>query len=105
MCRWCVPSEFSDHLISGLSSSRRKFMLFTGALAATAYGTGLSAQPISRADIIFRNGSIYPMTQQSGKVEALAVRGSQILATGSVDEVMRLAGSSTQVVDLAGRTL
>ncbi len=38
-------------------------------------------------------------------VEALVVRGGEILALGSSDDMLKLVGPSTQVIDLAGRTV
>ena len=40
-----------------------------------------------------------------GVVEALAVGGDRVIAAGSSEEVRRLAGPGTRVIDLAGRTV
>lgn len=51
------------------------------------------------ADMLFLNGDIY--TQASpGRVQALAVRDGRIMAAGSNDEIRKLKGPHTEVVDL-----
>jgi len=53
-------------------------------------------------DVIFVNGDIY--TQASPPhAEAIAVREGRIVAVGSNDDVRKLKGSRTQMVDLGGR--
>jgi predicted amidohydrolase YtcJ len=65
-----------------------------------------------KADLIFTHGNIYtgvvdPLVSLGGgkRAEALALRGDRILATGTRDEVMKLKGPETTVVDLAGHFL
>lgn len=105
MCMWCRKSEFSEHLTAQFSDKRRRLMLFTGAGSITsAFHASLSAQELDRPDTVFRNGSIYTMSGQSNKVEAMAVRNGRILATGSLDQVMSVAKNKPTVVNLEGRT-
>jgi predicted amidohydrolase YtcJ len=70
-------------------------------------GTGNArAQTQAGADLIFQGGTIIPMTATGAKrVEALAVRGSQIVATGSASDMSGLRTSNTKVINLDGRTL
>lgn len=108
MCQWCISTAISESLTSGLSTNRRDFLKFASTIAATAYGTyagNAIAQSSNQADVIFRNGAIYPISGQNQKVEALAISQGKILALGSVNEVMGSASKSTQIVDLQGRTL
>ena len=50
-------------------------MLFAGAGSITAaFHASLSAQDLERPDTVFRNGSIYPISGNATKVEALALR-------------------------------
>jgi len=80
----------------------------------------LSSAQQSPADVIFVNGDIYTgsgdvsVTTKNGtlppfttkipprSVQALAVSAGKIVAVGSNDEVQKLKGPKTQVVDLAG---
>ena len=57
------------------------------------------------ADLVLFNGKIYTVNSENAVVEALAVAGGRILAVGSADEVLGLAGETTQRIDLAGRTV
>ena len=63
-----------------------------------------------KADLIFTRGNIYTgfvdptASLGAGKrAEALAVRGDRILAVGARDEIMKLKGPETKIVDLEGR--
>ena len=62
-----------------------------------------------KADVIFTHGNIYTgavdATASFGagkRAEALAVRGDRILAVGAREEIMKLKGPNTQVIDLHG---
>ena len=61
-----------------------------------------------KADLIFLHGNIYTGVKRSSqfavieRVEALAVRGDRILATGSDQDIVKLKGPKTQVIDLQG---
>ena len=64
-----------------------------------------SAQDSPPADTIYHHGRILTVDDEFSIVEALAVRGDRIIATGSDDEVMKLAGPSTKSIDLEGQTV
>ena len=104
MCHWCFKSEIADRLTSGLPTSRRQFMAFAASAVAAA-SSGRPAQAATTADIIFKNGPIYPLGATQGRVEALAIGGGHILAAGSAADVSGLAGPATRIVDLQGRTV
>jgi predicted amidohydrolase YtcJ len=57
------------------------------------------------ADVIFHNGSILTMETDQPEAQALAIQGESILAVGSDEDVLPLAGPQTQLIDLRGRTL
>ncbi|MBK5966869.1 amidohydrolase [Thiocystis minor] len=63
----------------------------------------VSAQPA--ADSIWSGGPILTMNDQAMRAEAVAVANGKILAVGSRDDVMKLRGPATLLVDLEGRTL
>jgi len=74
----------------------------------SAQGTPQSAQK-PKADVIFTHGNIYTgvvdavSSLGAGKrAEALAVLGDRILAVGTRDEIMKLKGPETKIVDLDG---
>jgi predicted amidohydrolase YtcJ len=57
------------------------------------------------ADLILLNGKIFTSDPSRPTVSALAIRGSRIEATGSDDEIRKLARETTKIVDLGGRTV
>jgi predicted amidohydrolase YtcJ len=62
----------------------------------------LQAEP---ADVIFHNGSVITIDKKRPTAEAVAVRGQQIQAVGTEEEIQAYRGAGTVVVDLQGRTL
>ena len=72
---------------------------------ATATAQRLPSQP--RADIIFLNANIYTGVETSSfhaiqRAEAMAVRDGRVEAVGRNDEIVKLKGPSTEVIDLGG---
>ena len=57
------------------------------------------------ADTIFTGGLIMTLNEAHPMAEALAVLDGKIIAMGSHDEVIKLKGDRTEVVDLAGKTV
>ena len=49
------------------------------------------------------NAAVYTVNPQQPRAEAVAVRGGAIAAVGSNDEIARLRGAGTQVIDAGGR--
>jgi len=62
-----------------------------------------------KADIIFVRGNIYTGIEVKAsfhaieRAEAMAIRGDRILAVGKEDDVLKLKGPNTEVVNLGGR--
>jgi predicted amidohydrolase YtcJ len=55
------------------------------------------------ADIIFVNGHIYTVDESRLVVQAIAIKGDRIFQLGSNEEIEKLKGDSTAVVDLQGK--
>jgi hypothetical protein len=55
------------------------------------------------AELILRGGRIATMDARSSIRDAVAIGGGRILAVGSNDEIVGLAGSGTRVIELGGR--
>ncbi|WP_067973117.1 amidohydrolase [Mycolicibacter icosiumassiliensis] len=90
-----------------MTTSRRRFMAGMAAAAAGTAVGGLAACG-SRgpgADTIFLGGPVVTVAPGAPEAEALAVTGGRISQVGTADEVLRLRGSGTTVVDLRGRAL
>jgi predicted amidohydrolase YtcJ len=58
-----------------------------------------------RADTIFLNGKIVTVDDRNSIVQAVAIRGQRIVATGSNADVLELQGRGTKLVDLKRRTV
>jgi predicted amidohydrolase YtcJ len=73
---------------------------------AVVIAQNLPTQP--KADIIFLHGNIYTGVADSSsfhantRAEALAVRDGRIAAVGRDDEIVKLQGPATTVIDLGG---
>jgi predicted amidohydrolase YtcJ len=82
--------------------SRREFLEFMLA-AGTAGAVPAMARPRESADLLFVNSRIYTANPAEPWAEALAVRGTKILAVGSGKDLSNLRGPRTKVLDLGGR--
>ncbi|HGY55083.1 MAG TPA: amidohydrolase [Caldithrix abyssi] len=56
-----------------------------------------------KADLILLNGKIATVYKQVPRAQAIAIRGDRILAVGEQQEIEKLKGSATKVIDLQGR--
>lgn len=73
--------------------------------AALAIGVALAAQPspgAAPADLLVLNGKVYTAGKNATFAQAVAVRGNKIAAVGTAQEIEKLRGPSTQVVDAGG---
>lgn len=73
-------------------------------VAVLASGMLMAVLPQKRADLVFLNGKVLTMDQARPEATAIAVAGDRILAVGSDEEIAKLRGEGTKVIDLAGRT-
>jgi predicted amidohydrolase YtcJ len=64
-----------------------------------------ASQPEAPPSHVFHNGKIVTVDPQFRIVEAMAIRDGTVLAVGTNAEMLRLAGSGSERVDLAGRTV
>ncbi|MGD8278016.1 MAG: amidohydrolase [Gemmatimonadota bacterium] len=64
-----------------------------------------SAPPVEPADMVLHNGRVVTVDDSLPEAQAVAVRGYQILAVGSNDEIDPYIGPETEVIDLAGRLM
>ena len=75
-------------------------------MAAAAIAASISlAYGQQTADTILHNGKVLTVDANFSVAEAVAVRNSHILAAGTNDEVLKLAGPNTLRIDLKGRTV
>jgi predicted amidohydrolase YtcJ len=62
----------------------------------------LAAQP---PETILLNGRVLTLDATSSVVEAVAISGGRLVATGSSAEIRKVAGTATRIIDLGGRTV
>jgi predicted amidohydrolase YtcJ len=78
--------------------------LFSAGLPSAAKAQTQPAHPLAVVDgaemTLYRNGRIYTNDASDPWAEAMLVRGEEILAVGSDNEVSGLAGKGTKVIDL-----
>ena len=74
---------------------QRLFVLAALAIAA--------CRPTGRADLILRNTAVYTMVDSAPRAQAVAIRAGKIIYVGDNAGADRLAGDSTEALDLAGR--
>ena len=72
------------------------------AFAVVALVSGASA---SEPDAIFFNGKIVTLDAAGTTVSGVAVKDGKILKVGAADEIKKLAGAATRLVDLSGKTV
>ena len=64
----------------------------------------MKSRSLPYPDLILYNGKIRTFQNPTSTCEALACAGSRIVATGNSDDLRRLAGPDTEMIDLRGRT-
>jgi hypothetical protein len=64
----------------------------------------MKPRSLAYPDLILFNGKIRTFAVDGSTVDALACAGGRIVATGSSDDIRRLAGPETQTIDLKGRS-
>lgn len=62
-----------------------------------------TAQAAEVADRIFINGKVWTANESQPYAEAFAILGDKFLAVGSTQEIRKLAGAETQIIDLRGQ--
>ncbi len=87
----------THYMTAGGSASTGQTATMAGQMGGAAVG--------DMADTIYFGGPIVTMVADGDRVEALAVKGGKIMATGSLDSMQSLQGPNTEMVDLAGNCL
>src|SRR4051812_23477546 len=57
------------------------------------------------ADLIITNGNLITLDPRAPRARAMAVRDGWIVAAGDDAEIVRLADTTTECIDLAGKTV
>ena len=86
------------------STATTMLLALVALASARPLGAGATAPTkTGRADRIFVNGRVWTGDPGKPLVQALAVRGATVLELGTSEEIRKLAGKGTDVVDLRGR--
>ncbi len=92
--------------VSWSRPSHAALVLLLVALAWGCTSTVKSAYaPDQPADLVLFNGKIVPVDRAFSVKQAVAVKDGKVLAVGANDEIRRLIGPGTRVVELGGRTV
>lgn len=65
----------------------------------------IALSAVAAPDAVYLGGRIYPEAAPDARHEAMAVEGGRIVALGSSASIKALAGSATDVIQLAGKTV
>ena len=79
--------------------------LCAAATGAAAQSTSIPAELIRYPELILVNGQVLTVDKAFSVAQAVAVRDGRILAVGTTDEIRRIAGPQTRVVDVEGRSV
>jgi cytosine/adenosine deaminase-related metal-dependent hydrolase len=85
----------------------RRDILKLGTMFGVSYmfgGCGMAAKEI-QPELILRHARIATLDGSRSVAQAVAIQDGRFLAAGSDDEVMRLRGAKTQIIDVGGRTV
>lgn len=74
----------------------------TAILLAVLASPALAADP---ADAIYHGGDVVTIDDKNPTAEAVAVKGGKIIAVGKKEDVLKLKGEKTTLIDLSGRCL
>src|SRR5580658_6436695 len=99
------PSKRSTSTKSSRRIFMRKWNLPAALLLLACWPGPSSGQQLQYADLILRGGKVITVDGQDRIMEAVAVAGNRIMAIGSNQQISRLAGPQTRIIELNGRAL
>jgi hypothetical protein len=68
-------------------------------------GCTAGAEQQTPADLIIVNGQVLTVDARNTRAEAVAIRGNTIAAVGTTDQIRKMAGPSTRIIDAGGRSV
>ena len=89
-----------------MEHTRRDILKLAGLMGASHLfgGCGIAAKD-TEPDLILMNGRIATQDERRSFAQAVAIQDGRFAAVGSNEDIMRLRGAKTQVIDLGGRTV
>jgi predicted amidohydrolase YtcJ len=88
-----------------LMSATLTVLLLAACGAEPEPASGAAKAAPNPADLVFLNGYVYTVDADRSIAEAVAVRDGEIVGVGSNEDMGKLQGPGTEVVDLAGRMM
>ena len=85
-------------------SISRSVSLISALAACGAKPEPRAAAPSDAPDVVLVGGDLWTMDPQKPRAQAIAWRGDRIVAVGDTAAIRAMAGSSTKVIDLNGRS-
>ena len=91
-------------LTNPLFSVRLVAVLFAALTCLISANAQAQASGSQAPDLVLHSGKVVTVDERHGTVQALAARGGRILAVGSSENIRKLIGEGTKVINLRGRT-
>ena len=85
--------------------NRRQFIHTLGMGSIGAIALASCAQSHQRASLVLHNANIFTSNPRYPKAQAIAIADGKILAVGSNEDILHLTNSSTQKIDVGGKTI
>lgn len=83
----------------------RCFDLLRLGLLSLGASACITTEADSAADLLLTNGHVVTVDPSRPEAEAVAIAGDRILAVGATEQIERLGGPDTEVIDLGGKTV
>jgi predicted amidohydrolase YtcJ len=102
-----MPNQDHETADARENSMRYAFGLLLSIINCCVVLTLMSSPGFTQeaADLLLTNGKIVTVDDRFTIAQALAVKGSRIVAVGSTAEIDKLKGPQSKIIDLAGRTV
>jgi len=85
---------------------RKRFILLTGLLILTfLFITHTKTSAEIRADLVIKNAKVITVDRDFSIKQGIAVKGDEIIAVGSNEEIGKYMGEKTKILDLKGKTI
>ncbi|EFO31824.1 amidohydrolase domain-containing protein [Roseibium sp. TrichSKD4] len=99
-----APAGFSCEAVVDRRGFVKGSLAVVGTIGALSFSaTKANAQATKTR--VYRNGTILTVDETFSEAEAVAIRENKILAVGEEIEVLQLAGSDAEIIDLKGKVL
>jgi len=89
-------------------ATRREFVAASAAAVGMTMPRGAWARALATGsvpDLVVLGATVYTVNDAAPRAEAFAVLGGRFLAVGTTEEIRRLAGPGTEVIDARGATV